>query len=132
MFQTLGISVLPRLPPLQGLSPGCYDTYNADIDCQWIDITDVKPGNYVLKVRQRKTAETPERLQLLFSANAASASHIFLCLAGLLFPHGQQRPSLLRRTCPHPLFHCLGELSLYYLKKVQSSCLCLNAPCRSV
>ncbi|XP_047437275.1 lysyl oxidase homolog 1 [Mugil cephalus] len=35
----------------QGLSPSCYDTYNADIDCQWIDITDIQPGNYILKLQ---------------------------------------------------------------------------------
>nr|XP_046231894.1 protein-lysine 6-oxidase [Scatophagus argus] len=44
----------------QGLSPGCYDTYNADIDCQWIDITDVKPGNYILKVSVNPQYQVPE------------------------------------------------------------------------
>ncbi|KAG7490642.1 hypothetical protein JOB18_039794 [Solea senegalensis] len=44
----------------QGLSPGCYDTYNADIDCQWIDITDVQPGKYVLKVTVNPRQQVPE------------------------------------------------------------------------
>uniref|UniRef100_A0A8C6WXT7 Lysyl oxidase homolog n=1 Tax=Neogobius melanostomus TaxID=47308 RepID=A0A8C6WXT7_9GOBI len=34
----------------QGLSPGCHDIYAANIDCQWVDITDVPAGNYVLKI----------------------------------------------------------------------------------
>ncbi|KAM6942899.1 lysyl oxidase homolog 1 [Xenentodon cancila] len=44
----------------QGLSPGCYDTYNADIDCQWIDITDIKPGNYILKLQVNPRFLVPE------------------------------------------------------------------------
>ncbi|KAG5850773.1 lysyl oxidase-like 5a [Anguilla anguilla] len=44
----------------QGLGPGCYDTYDSDIDCQWIDITDVPPGNYILKVTVNPTYQVQE------------------------------------------------------------------------
>jgi len=34
----------------QALSPGCSDIHDKGIDCQWIDVTDVPSGHYILKI----------------------------------------------------------------------------------
>ncbi len=44
----------------QGISVGCADNYKNDIDCQWIDITDVRSGEYVLRVNVNPTRNVPE------------------------------------------------------------------------
>lgn len=41
----------------QGISVAYADVYHFTLDCQWIDVTDVKPGNYVLE-----DEVNPERL----------------------------------------------------------------------
>jgi len=34
----------------QGITQGCADTYLYTLDCQWIDMTDVPVGNYLLRL----------------------------------------------------------------------------------
>lgn len=34
---------------VQGISVNCGDLYNRHLDCQWIDITDLAPGTYILR-----------------------------------------------------------------------------------
>jgi len=58
----------------QGISPGCTDTYAYSIDCQWIDITDIEPGNYHFKVAINPSLQIPEQH---FYNNAAYCNLVY-------------------------------------------------------
>jgi hypothetical protein len=45
----------------QGISAGWADTYEAYYDCQWIDVTEVPAGDYVLRVSLNTERRFPER-----------------------------------------------------------------------
>lgn len=58
----------------QGISPGCTDTYAYNIDCQWIDITDIKPGTYTFKLAVNPEFKVAE---ISFDNNAAVCELIY-------------------------------------------------------
>jgi hypothetical protein len=64
----------------QGIRPGCADNYGTDLPCQWLDVTDVPPGQYELNVTVNAAKTIPEqdytndsvRLRLQIDANGGS------------------------------------------------------------
>ena len=44
----------------QGIQAGWADVYTANLSCQWVDITDVPPGTYVLEVEVNPAGRLPE------------------------------------------------------------------------
>ncbi len=55
-FCVLDLTCPPNIPGQygcgnMGITAGCGDIYSSGLSCQWIDITDVDPGQYVLAVK---------------------------------------------------------------------------------
>ncbi|VVC37410.1 Immunoglobulin-like fold,SRCR domain,SRCR-like domain,Lysyl oxidase [Cinara cedri] len=58
----------------QGISVNCSDIYRHNIDCQWVDITDLNPGLYTLKVSVNPEYKIPEKT---YANNAAVCSMFY-------------------------------------------------------
>ncbi|CAG9819265.1 unnamed protein product [Phaedon cochleariae] len=52
----------------QGISVNCSDIYKYTVDCQWVDISDLDPGKYTMKVAVNPEFKVPE---MSFENNAA-------------------------------------------------------------
>jgi hypothetical protein len=55
----------------QGITAGWQDIYDKSLDCQWLDITGVPAGRYVLKVKANPDRMLPERS---YANNATSVN----------------------------------------------------------
>ncbi|XP_074597617.1 lysyl oxidase homolog 3-like [Brevipalpus obovatus] len=73
----------------QGISVGCIDTYKNNIDCQWIDITDVVPGIYTLKVSINPEFKVSE---LSFDNNAVICSLYYNMVSARVWNCSLTRP----------------------------------------
>ena len=61
----------------QGISAGYQDDYVATLDCQWIDVTDVPPGNYELRINLNRPSGSnglPLLVERDYSNNVIQAS----------------------------------------------------------
>ena len=59
------LSSAPEVPhfdcSFQGITAGWQDIYDKSLDCQWLDITGVPPGVYILRIKANPDHIFPER-----------------------------------------------------------------------
>lgn len=73
----------------QGISVNCSDIYKYTVDCQWIDISDIEPGTYTLKVAVNPEFKVPE---ITFENNAALCQFYYTETFGTVTNCTIQRP----------------------------------------
>ncbi|MBS1637583.1 MAG: T9SS type A sorting domain-containing protein [Bacteroidetes bacterium] len=86
-----------------GITNGCGDIYSAGLDCQWVDITDVDTGQYVLatKVNWDQSPDALGNYELTYTNNWAQ-----VCLRITQNSAGQKNYVLLPNCLPYQ--DCMG------------------------
>ena len=58
-----------------GISAGCYDVYDANVECQWLDVTDIPDGNYIMvaRINWNRLPDQLGRVEKTFDNNWAQA-----------------------------------------------------------
>ena len=86
-----------------GISAGCGDIYHAPLQCQWIDITDVDTGEYILavKVNWDQSPDALGRQELTYTNNWAQA-----CIKIFYNAQGQKTYQQLQNCTPY--LDCTG------------------------
>ncbi|XP_013779229.1 lysyl oxidase homolog 2A-like [Limulus polyphemus] len=73
----------------QGISVGCTDTYLHNIDCQWVDITELPTGLYFFKVSINPEFKVPE---ISFNNNAATCYFFYNAISARIWNCTLGRP----------------------------------------
>lgn len=73
----------------QGISVNCTDIYKYTVDCQWVDISELDPGVYTLKVAVNPEFKVPE---MTYENNAAICQFYYTETLGIITNCTVQRP----------------------------------------
>ncbi|KAL1492082.1 hypothetical protein ABEB36_012577 [Hypothenemus hampei] len=65
----------------QGISVNCSDIYKHTVDCQWVDISDLQPGDYKIQVAANPEYKVAE---MDYTNNAAFCDFIYLETGGFI------------------------------------------------
>ena len=87
-----------------GISAGCGDIYSIGLSCQWVDITDVEPGDYILVTRTNwdQAPDALGRYESDYLNNWAQA-----CITLTRNPANGQMQMTQNANCP-PYLDCMG------------------------
>lgn len=72
-----------------GISIDCYDIYKYNIDCQWVDITEMEPGLYTLQVAVNPEFKVAE---MAYDNNAAVCKLLYTETYARVYDCQMQKP----------------------------------------